>query len=206
MSDASGAAVASIRDALDQLISGDPDEGHLAQVALVTLSGGEPLDSLAQTLTQRQVERFLWHELAMWWWAGTDDKARVARALAQVLRGVGLGRYASICEASQTTAVFAAFDDSLASGAAARGRAARASQVFVPDTAALAWSDCPGPREVAIRWELMDRLELAVAAGAIAASDHEARCRFVDAELLAPREELLGCCRRDEILTERLGT
>ncbi|HEX4978477.1 MAG TPA: hypothetical protein VFV35_00285 [Acidimicrobiales bacterium] len=157
------AAAPSLRDALDALLACDAEAGHLAQTALLSLSDGEPLDSFASELTQRRLERFLWHDLAMWWWADANEKLAVAAALGDVLERAGLHRYAEVCWGASTTAVVTSFSEGAERGAAARVAAERSSPIHTPDTAALRWSATPG------------------------------------------REELLGRCARDMILTERLG-
>ena len=206
MTEHGGRALPTAQEALDALVERDPAAGRLAHVALVTLSGGEPLDTLAAALTQRQVEWFLWHDLAMWWGAERTAKGEVAAALARVLDDLGLDRYAAACRSERTAAVLAAFGEGLDRGAAARARAERESEVHVPDTGAIVWSRRPGPREVAIRWELMDCLELATAGGMLAGSPPRGRRRFVERELTTPRAELVGRTYRDTILTERLAS
>jgi len=201
-------AGSSVTEALDALVETDPPAGHLAQVALVTLSGGEPLDSLARTLTQRDLQHFLWHELAMWWWTDAEGKRRTADALGRVLTGIGLERYGEICRSPLTRRVLAAFDEGLERGVAARRVAIDASPITIPDTSVLEWSDAAGPREVAARWHLMDLLELAVAGGDLDPARRgwrRQRQDLVEGLLLAPRPELAGRTYRDAVVTERLG-
>lgn len=205
-----GVQPVTISTALSGLTVEDPVAGDLALPALVTLSDGEPLDTLSTSLNQRILQYFLWRELPMWWWAGRAGHTATAEALSRVLSAAGLQRYARICIQPETRQVIDAYERGPAEGLRAFLDAQRQSGIDPPDVPDLAWSGSPGPAEITARWSIADLLEIAMAAEgpqpdrAGGGQAHRGDL-LVRSHLTRSRPELGGRSHLQAIMTERVS-
>ncbi|HEU4946303.1 MAG TPA: hypothetical protein VFT31_04055 [Kribbella sp.] len=139
----------------------DEQSAQLARGAIASLVG----DGDLETLTQTDLQDFLWYRLPAKWVVETAEHHEVAWALGDALRNVGLDRYATICRQQTTHLIIDAYDQSFKQGIAAYRKAAEASGIEPPDTDQIAWGAYMGPAELAVRDRLASTLERAIVAG-----------------------------------------
>lgn len=150
----------SVEEALAELGRIDTRLVDSARLAWEALSGGGG----PETVTQWRVQQFCWFELA------TADRIAgrrwpLAEALAALLDGLGLGRYATIARSRTTREILMAADQSSGGGHALADRASQRSGIHPPDTELVTWRARCGPVEAALYELVADRLEIAVVLG-----------------------------------------
>jgi len=199
--DADGAAARVIAE----LRARDDELGMNAEAAWNALTWGEGIGSI----TQEQVQLFLWYELPLKWLAPDEDDLapKVAAAAAALLDGLGLDRYAAICRSAVTAEVHAAYRRSEGGGRRAFRRAAERSGIEPPDLDDFAWGSVMGTDEACARSTVAMALEQAIAAGVLVpgARGWRERQQAVTAAALDRAHPTLPTQTwRNAILTERL--
>ncbi len=193
----------SVEQALAALSRDEPDLAEDARLAWETLTGGHG----PAVVTQWRLQRFCWGELASTWPDDGQGRWRVAQALAALLAGLGLPRYAAIARSDVTRQVLLAGDQTPARGRSMARRASQRSGIEPPDTELLTWGAVMGPAEAHGLELVADRLELAVAVGDFQPGSRGWRDQQSDlaiSVLTTPRTDLSGATPYDLILAERL--
>ncbi|HXL89526.1 MAG TPA: hypothetical protein VN969_11230 [Streptosporangiaceae bacterium] len=151
--------------ALATLASEDPDAAGDAKAALSWLAGDEGLG----TISLLRLQEFLWYALPVKWPMTTTAQVGVARALGRVFMLAGLDRYAGVCSSAGTEKIITSYADGHEEGIAAYTEAIDASNAAPPDTDLLAWGSVMGQQERSAYDACAAALELAFAAGELAA-------------------------------------
>ncbi|GII52878.1 hypothetical protein Pth03_12670 [Planotetraspora thailandica] len=179
---------------LAELERSAPDIAEPARVAVEWLTGGEPLE----TISQLDVCEFLWYTLPI---KLSGDRPTIARALGELLRLGGMGRYAALCDSPVTTEILRTYArEGEEAGAAAYHQALEETGVLPPDTPELSWSSIMGPEELGAHLACAAALELAIVSG-----DPFDRKTLTIRWLTAPRAELGGDCWLNRVHGERLN-
>ncbi|MEZ0073331.1 hypothetical protein [Planotetraspora sp. GP83] len=179
---------------LAELERSQPDIAESARVAVEWLTGGEALE----TISQLDVCEFLWYTLPL---KVTGDRPSIARALGELLRLGGMGRYAGLCDSPVTAQILRTYArDGEEAGSAAYHQALEATGVLPPDVAELSWSSIMGPEELGAHLACAAALELAIVSG-----DRLDREALTRRWLTAPRPELGGDCWLHRVHGERLN-
>ncbi|HVM05100.1 MAG TPA: hypothetical protein VM242_08010 [Acidimicrobiales bacterium] len=183
----------------------DEELGRNAEAAWNALTWGQGVASM----TQEQVQLFLWYELPLKWLAPPEEDVvtKVAAATAALLDGLGLDRYAAICRSPVTAEVHAAYRRSDDQGRQAFRRAVARSGIDPPDLDDFAWGSMMGTDEACARSTVAMALEQAIAAGELVpgARGWRERQQAVAAGTLdRPHSTLPTQTWRSAILTERL--
>ncbi|MGH3344119.1 MAG: hypothetical protein ACRDPK_14870 [Carbonactinosporaceae bacterium] len=200
MGDSSDATVGA---ALDQLRRVDRTVAQNAEAAWNSLTSGESL----QTVSQLQVQDFLWYHLPVKFLTSLDDKIAVATALGQLFEQVLMPRYADLCTRDTTREVLAAYERDVSEGKEAYRRASEASGVLPPDLPELGWGSPMGAAEAEAFSAVACALELAIASGELRPGVSGWRGRRRErarAYLSQPRPELGGSTHLHLILGERV--
>src|SRR6202522_35710 len=162
--------------ALATLASEDPDAAGDAKAALSWLAGDEGLG----TISLLRLQEFLWYALPVKWPMTTTAQVGVARALGRVFMLAGLDRYAGVCSSAGTEKIITSYADGHEEGIAAYTEAIDASNAAPPDTDLLAWGSVMGQQERSAYDACAAALELAFAAGELAAGARGWRTKRVD--------------------------
>jgi hypothetical protein len=195
-----------VDEALALLGRVDASAADAAKAAYDALTWGEGLASISQ----RDVQEFLWYQLPTKWMCGLHEKVRIASSLGRLFDLVGMQRYAAVCASAVTTGILTGYDrDGYSAGLAAHRRAMRASGVEPPDVPGiLVWGSMQGVEESNAFTEVSHRLELALAAGDFRPGGRgwRGRAETVAAEfLLGERPELSGESWLERVRAERLS-
>jgi hypothetical protein len=188
-----------------ELRARDEELGMNAEAAWNTLTWGEGIGSI----TQEQVQNFLWYELPLKWWAPPEDDicTKMAAAAAALFDGLGLDRYAAICRSPVTADVHAAYRRSEGEGRREFRRAVERSGIDPPDLDDFAWGSMMGSDEASARSTVAIVLAQAIDAGELAPGGRgwRERQRAVAAAALdRPHPRVPTQTWRSAILTERL--
>jgi hypothetical protein len=187
---------------LMELERADPAAADAARLAVDWLTGGEPLETVAQL----DVCEFLWYTLPLKAGVAEDERVGIARALGRLLRMGGMERYAALCFSTTTSRVLRVYrthgEDA---GLAAYQRALDATGVLPPDVPELAWSSIMGPEELAAHGACSAALELAIVSGELTPGATRQRERLTSRWLLTPRPELGGDNWLQRVHGERLN-
>lgn len=180
----------------------DPVAADAARLAVDWLTGGEPLETVAQI----DVCEFLWYTLPVKVGVPDDERLGVARALGRLLRLGGMERYAALCLSGTTARILRVYRrDGEQAGLAAYQRALDATGVLPPDVPELSWSSIMGPEELAAHGACSAALELAIVAGELTPGAARDRERLTSRWLLTPRPELGGDNWLQRVHGERLN-
>ena len=185
-----------------ELERSDPATADAARLAVDWLTGGKPLETIAQI----DVCDFLWYTLPVRIEATDEERLRIARALGRLLRLGGMPRYAALCLSGTTARILRTYR--LAgeeAGLAACQRALEATGVLPPDVPELTWSTIMGPEESAAHTACSAALELAIVSGELTPGADRARARLTARWLLTPRPELGGDNWLQRVHGERLN-
>ncbi len=194
----------SVEQALAALGRLEPHLAEDARAAWEALVG----DAGPESLTQWRLQQYCWDELPQTWLPGTGSRWRLAEALAALLDGLGLSRYAQIARGEITREVLAISQQAPERGRAMARRAAQRSGIEPPSTELFTWGSSLGPAESFAQEAVADTLELAVAAGELVPGTRGWRDRQSEltlSVLTSPRPELQGGTPYEGVLTERLG-
>jgi hypothetical protein len=179
---------------LAELERAAPDIAEPARVAVEWLTGGEALE----TISKLDVCEFLWYTLPI---KVSGDRPTIARALGELLRLGGMGRYAAMCDSPVTAEILRTYArDGEEAGAAAYHQALEETGVLPPDIPELSWSSIMGPEELGAHLACAAALELAIVSG-----DSFDRETLTTRWLTAPRAELGGDCWLHRVHGERLN-
>lgn len=187
--------------ALERMEPSLAEEARLAWTALAGAGGPE-------VVTRWRVQRYCWEELPRSWPPGAQARWRRACALAALLDGLGLERYATIARSETTREVLATAETSPERGRALARRAAQRSGIDPPSTELFTWGSSLGPAEARALETVADILELAAAAGDLVPGGRGWRDRqgeLTVAALTTPRAELGGRHLYHQVLRERLA-
>ncbi len=194
----------SVEQALAALGRLEPHLAEDARAAWAALVG----DAGPESLTQWRLQQYCWDELPQTWLPGTGSRWRLAEALAALLDGLGLSRYAQIARGEITREVLSISQQAPERGRAMARRAAQRSGIEPPSTELFTWGTSLGPAESFAQEAVADTLELAVAAGELVPGTRGWRDRQSEltlSVLTSPRTELRGETPYEGVLTERLG-
>lgn len=194
----------SVEQALAALGRLEPHLAEDARAAWAALVG----DAGPESLTQWRLQQYCWDELPQTWLPGTGSRWRLAEALAALLDGLGLSRYAQIARGEITREVLSISQQAPERGRAMARRAAQRSGIEPPSTELFTWGTSLGPAESFAQEAVADTLELAVAAGELVPGTRGWRDRQSEltlSVLTSPRPELRGETPYEGVLTERLG-
>ncbi|GAA1290140.1 hypothetical protein Psi02_16010 [Planotetraspora silvatica] len=179
---------------LAELERAEPDTADAARVAVEWLTGGEALE----TISQLDVCEFLWYTLPI---KVSGDRPTIARALGELLRLGGMGRYAALCDSPLTADILRVYArDGEEAGATAYHQALEETGVLPPNVAELSWSSIMGPEELGAHLACAAALELAIVSG-----DPVDRGTLTTRWLTSPRPELGGDCWLHRVHGERLN-
>lgn len=193
----------SVEQALAQLGRVEPDLAEDARAAWESLTGGDG----PETVTQWRLQRFCWDELNRGWAVDAAQRWRVAQALAALLDGLGMQRYAAIARGDTTRQILLTGDGAPDRGRTVVRRAMQRSGIEPPDTELLTWGSVLGTTEAHAQEVVADRLELAVAVGDLqpgARGWRDQQAEVTIDVLMSARPELNGDALYDGILDERL--
>jgi len=180
----------------------DPAAADAARLAVDWLTGGQPLESIAQL----DVCEFLWYTLPVKVGVADDERLGVARALGRLLRLGGMDRYAALCLSGTTARILRVYrTHGENAGLAAYQQALDATGVLPPDVPELSWSSIMGPEELAAHGACSAALELAIVAGELTPGETRERERLTSRWLLTPRPELGGDNWLQRVHGERLN-
>jgi hypothetical protein len=188
------------------------DNAGMAGDAAATLSWITCGESPA-SISQERIQNFCWQDLPVHWDSGFHRGLQVTEALARALNVLRMPRYAAICRSETTRQVLAAYQAGLGRGRAAFRRAAVASGIVPPDLPDLEWGVRMGLAEASAWSSTANRLELAVASGALLPGargwkTHQRRLthEYLDSQcadgqtlgqaIIAERTEIWACSRR----------
>lgn len=198
--------VQSVEEAFHALGRLEPDLLEDARSAWLALAGGGG----PALVTQWRVQRYCWEELPRTWLAPAAGGVywRRATALAVVLDGLGLSRYAAIARSEVTREILAIAEVAPERSLAVARRAAQRSGIEPPSTELLTWGASMGPAEAHALETVADTLELAVAAGELVPGGRGWRDRqseLTAAVLITGRDELQGRSIYEQVLRERMA-
>ena len=180
----------------------DPAAADAARLAVDWLTGGQPLESIAQL----DVCEFLWYTLPTKVAVADGERLGVARALGRLLRLGGMDRYAALCLSGTTARILRVYrTHGENAGLAAYQQALDATGVLPPDVPELSWSSIMGPEELAAHGACSAALELAIVAGELTPGETRERERLTSRWLLTPRPELGGDNWLQRVHGERLN-
>ncbi len=117
------------------------------------------------TLTQLQVQRFVWVTLPQVYPEDQQEHHETAWALADFLAAAGLTRYADLCRDRRTHEVLSAWARDPGAGERLAAALLRSSGVQPPDTVLLTFSEVPTGQEAEVQIDLSRVLETAVVEG-----------------------------------------
>ncbi len=161
-----------------------------------------------ESLTQSRLQQYCWDELPGTWIVSGSTHLQVAMALAALLDGLGLHRYAEIVRSDTTREVLSLSQMAPERARAVARKAAQRSGIEPPSTELLTWGAVLGPAEAFAMAAAADTLELAVTAGELVPGARNWRDRQAEitvAVLTGARPELYGDVHYDRILDERLA-
>jgi hypothetical protein len=181
-----------VQEALDGLDGPTADE---VRPLVDHLVGTEPDRVPLTTVTQLDVQHFLWHDLPTKWLTDSYDHHELAWALADFFDAAGLGRYAGICRDERTHSIIAAWHRNLEEGDRLATEALGASGVLPPDTGTLTFGEVMGGTEARLHADLSRILEQAIVEGRLDPSTRgfaAAARRLVEEALRTPSQEYDG--------------
>lgn len=192
-----------IAAAVAELAAGDPSVAEAAEAALDWLVGEQDLASI----TQEQIQYFVWYSLPLKWAIDFDDKLEIVAALAAALELLGLPRYAQICRSDVTRSVLEAYETDPRKGRRAFNEADIASGIRPPDLPEFGWGSTMGTQENFAYSSTAEFLELAVAGGDFVPGAKGWKRRQQEVarrHLNEPRRELAGRPLIEVIRNERM--
>jgi hypothetical protein len=195
--------VHSVEQALAAIGRAEPEVAEDARAAWESLTGGDGPESV----TQWRLQQFCWDELNRSWMSDAAGRWRVATALAALLDGLSMQRYAAIARSDTTRQILFTGDQAPDRGRTVVRRAMQRSGIEPPDTELLTWGAIMGQAEAQAREAVADRLEMAVAVGDLqpgARGWRDSQAEITLNVLLSPRLDLSGEALYDQILDERL--
>lgn len=159
------------------------------------LVGVEPDQVPLTSVTQLDVQHFLWHDLPTKWMTDTYAHHELAWALGDFFEAAGLDRYATICRAESTHTIISAWDRDPDEAHRLAAEAQRTSGVIPPDTDTLTFGAVMGGEEARLRAEVSRLLERAIVDGRLGSSARgfaPTAGRLVEEFLRTPSEEYDG--------------
>ncbi len=193
----------SVEQALAAIGRAEPEVAEDARAAWESLTGGDGPESV----TQWRLQQFCWDELNRSWMSDAAGRWRVATALAALLDGLSMQRYAGIARSDTTRQILFTGDQAPDRGRTVVRRAMQRSGIEPPDTELLTWGAIMGQAEAQAREAVADRLEMAVAVGDLQPGTRgwrDSQAEITLNVLLSPRLDLSGEALYDQILDERL--
>jgi hypothetical protein len=190
---------------LEQLLAGlQPASADRARAAIGRIL---PDGALLTTLSQAELQEFLWYQLPLKSPAGTRELHEIAWSLADLFTVAGLERYAALCRAPQTHRLLDAWQDSDREPAQrSMKQAIGASGVDPPDTPLMSWGSVLGAAEQSARKRVSQALEQAIDAGDLVPGERGWRqlaVRITEVSLLMPRLDLRGASLVQSVWGER---
>lgn len=189
--------------------------GHLdvvtattARPAIESLIGVEETRVPLTTLTQSDVQHFLWRALPSKWLTDDHEHHEIAWALGDFFEAAGLERYAEICRDPRTHRIMAAWHESPEQGVAAAFAAEQDSGLVPPDTDVLSFGEVMGGDEARVYADVCRLLEGAIIRGELdpSARGFRARSRKLVADhLTSPSLEYDGRSPVAVVHGERIG-
>ncbi len=194
-----------IERALDTL---DEETATTARPVVESLLGHDDTRVPLATLTQSDVQHFLWQTLPTRWMTEDREHHEIAWALGDFLQAAGLDRYAEICRDPRTHTILSAWHEEPEKGAAAAYAAAQDSGLVPPDTDALAFGEVMGGDEARIHADVTRLLERSIGEGTLDPSARGFRARvgrLVESHLTAPSTSYGGRSPVAVVHEERMG-
>ncbi|HET7355947.1 MAG TPA: hypothetical protein VFJ09_04640 [Nocardioidaceae bacterium] len=181
----------------------DPATAQRVRAALPTLvDGSEDLS----TLTQLDVQRFLWQTLPRRWEGRPREQHEVAWAMGDLLAAAGLDRYAALCRDRRTHEVLSAWARDPAVGSRTSAALMRSSGVDPPATRLLTFGTVLSGQERRVHADASRFLEDAVARGVLDPSSECGVRSLTEIFLSTPAPAYDGSTPREAVLRERAAS
>jgi hypothetical protein len=195
--------VQTVEEALAALGRVEPELAQDARAAWQGLTAGAG----PGTVTQWRLQLFCWDELARSWSGDGQRRYRVALALAELLDGLGMPRYAAIARGESTRQILLACEQVGDRGTSLARRAAQRSGIEPPSTELLTWGAVMGGAEARALELVADRLELAIAVGDLVPGSRgwrDLQSELTIAAMTVPHPDFDGT-PYDAVLEERIS-
>jgi hypothetical protein len=153
---------------VDTLLEGlDRATASHVEPAVEWLLGGQDERLPLASLSQVDLQHFLWHKLPANWLTEDAEHHEIAWSLGDFFEAAGMDRYAALCRDQRTHEILAAWHRDPDEGATRCEQAQLESGVLPPDTELLAFGELMGELEAAAHHGASVCLEEGIATGAL---------------------------------------